>query len=127
MLLCATAMDRRAASTMWAETERIYPRRAHGKQISGHPAMAMVAGLSSGRLPLLLQFLGRYFAETTLLQLPEPRSARRDCKLLKRGLRATKRVQACTLDRFWTGKLARVIKLLIFLASPTGFEPVLPP
>src|SRR5437868_13242972 len=55
MLLCATAMDRRAASTMWAETERIYPRRAHGKQVSGHPAMAMVAGLSSGRLPLLLQ------------------------------------------------------------------------
>ena len=86
--------------------------------------MAMVARLSSGRLPLLLQFVGRYFAETTLLQLARARSARGDCKC---GLRATKRVQACTLDRFWTGKLARVIKLLIFLASPTGFEPVLPP
>ena len=69
MLLCATAMDRRAESTMRAETGRTYPRRAHGKQISGHPAMAMVAGLSSGGLPLLLQFVGRYFAETTLLQL----------------------------------------------------------
>src|SRR5207248_761307 len=53
---------------------------------------------------------------------------RRDCNRCSSAyLRATKRVYVCILDKIWTGNWPSVVKSLIFLASPTGFEPVLPP
>jgi aspartyl-tRNA(Asn)/glutamyl-tRNA(Gln) amidotransferase subunit A len=52
-----------------AETERTYPRQARTPfNVTGHPALAMMAGLSSKGLPLSVQFVGRYFAEATLFQ-----------------------------------------------------------
>src|SRR5437762_2354787 len=47
MLLCATAMDRRAASRMRAETDRTNPRRAHSKSNLGPPG-----GGDGGRVAL---------------------------------------------------------------------------
>jgi aspartyl-tRNA(Asn)/glutamyl-tRNA(Gln) amidotransferase subunit A len=37
--------------------------------VTGHPALAMLAGLSSNGLPLSVQFVGRNFAEATLFQV----------------------------------------------------------
>jgi aspartyl-tRNA(Asn)/glutamyl-tRNA(Gln) amidotransferase subunit A len=52
------------------ETERTYPRQARTPfNVTGHPALAMMAGLSSAGLPLSVQFVGRYFAEATLYQV----------------------------------------------------------
>ena len=36
---------------------------------TGHPALAMMAGISSSGLPLSVQFVGRNFAEATLFQI----------------------------------------------------------
>ena len=52
------------------EIERTYPRQARTPfNVTGHPALAMMSGLSSGGLPLSVQFVGRYFAEATLFQV----------------------------------------------------------
>ena len=37
--------------------------------VTGHPALATMSGLSAGGLPLSVQFVGRYFAEATLFQV----------------------------------------------------------
>jgi aspartyl-tRNA(Asn)/glutamyl-tRNA(Gln) amidotransferase subunit A len=37
--------------------------------VTGHPALAVMAGLSSAGVPLSVQFVGRYFAEATLFQV----------------------------------------------------------
>jgi hypothetical protein len=42
-----------------------HPVQCHGP----HPALTMMAGLSSGSLVLSVQFVGRYFAEATLFQV----------------------------------------------------------
>jgi aspartyl-tRNA(Asn)/glutamyl-tRNA(Gln) amidotransferase subunit A len=53
-----------------AETLRTYPRQARTPfNVTGHPAIAMMAGLSSGGVPLSLQFVGRYFDEATVLRV----------------------------------------------------------
>ena len=53
-----------------AEVERTYPRQARTPfNVTGHPALAMMAGLSSGGLPLSVQFVGRYFDEATVLRV----------------------------------------------------------
>ena len=63
---------------MPAETERTYPRQARTPfNVTGHPALAMMAGLSSGGLPLSVQFVGRYFGEATLFQVGARLGARR--------------------------------------------------
>jgi aspartyl-tRNA(Asn)/glutamyl-tRNA(Gln) amidotransferase subunit A len=50
--------------------ERTYPRQARTPfNVTGHPALAMMSGLSSGGLPMSVQFVGRYFAEATLFQV----------------------------------------------------------
>jgi aspartyl-tRNA(Asn)/glutamyl-tRNA(Gln) amidotransferase subunit A len=50
-----------------AEVERTYPRQAPAPfNVTGHPALAMMSGLSSRSLPLSVPFIGRYFAEATL-------------------------------------------------------------
>ena len=53
-----------------AEVERTYPRQARTPfNVTGHPALAMMAGLSSGGLPLSVQFVGRYFDEAMLFHV----------------------------------------------------------
>ena len=70
VLLCASAMDPPSRIEDAAETERTYPRQERTPfNVTGHPALAMMAGLSSGGLPLSVQFVGRYFAEATLFQI----------------------------------------------------------
>jgi len=70
VLMCASAMDPPSRIEDAAETERTYPRQARTPfNVTGHPALAMMAGLSRGGLPLSVQFVGRYFAEATLFQV----------------------------------------------------------
>ena len=69
VLLCASAMDPASRIEDAEETERTYPRQARTPfNVTGHPALAMMAGLSSGGLPLSVQFVGRYFDEATVFQ-----------------------------------------------------------
>ena len=70
VLLCASAMDPPSRIEDAAETERTYPRQARTPfNVTGHPALAMMAGISSGGLPLSVQFVGRYFGEATLFRI----------------------------------------------------------
>jgi aspartyl-tRNA(Asn)/glutamyl-tRNA(Gln) amidotransferase subunit A len=70
VLLCASAMDPPSRIEDAVETERTYPRQARTPfNVTGHPALAMMAGLSSSGLPLSLQLVGRNFAEATLFQV----------------------------------------------------------
>ena len=51
------------------ELARTYPRQARGPfNVTGHPALAMMAGLSASGMPLSLQLVGRYRDENTLLR-----------------------------------------------------------
>jgi aspartyl-tRNA(Asn)/glutamyl-tRNA(Gln) amidotransferase subunit A len=70
VLLCASAMDPPCRIDKPADVERTYPRQARTPfNVTGHPALAMMAGLSKGGLPLAVQFVGRNFAEATLFQV----------------------------------------------------------
>lgn len=70
VLLCASNMDPPCRIDQPAEIDRTYPRQARTPfNITGHPAIAMMAGLSKGGLPLSVQFVGRYFEEATLYQV----------------------------------------------------------
>ncbi len=70
VLVCASAMDPPSRIEDAAETERTYPRQARTPfNVTGHPALAMMAGLSRSGLPLSVQFVGRYFGEATLFQV----------------------------------------------------------
>jgi aspartyl-tRNA(Asn)/glutamyl-tRNA(Gln) amidotransferase subunit A len=70
VLLCASAMDPPSRIEDAAETDRTYPRQARTPfNVSGHPALAMMAGLSESGLPLSVQFVGCNFAEATLFQV----------------------------------------------------------
>src|SRR3954471_20656070 len=82
----ASAMDPPSRIEDAAETERTYPRQARTPfNVTGHPALAMMAGLSRNGLPLSVQFVGRYFAEATLFQVARAweRQARTDEKHLQ--------------------------------------------
>jgi aspartyl-tRNA(Asn)/glutamyl-tRNA(Gln) amidotransferase subunit A len=70
VLLCASSMDPPCRIDSPADIERTYPRQARTPfNVTGHPAIAMMAGLSRDGLPLSVQFVGRYFDEATLLQV----------------------------------------------------------
>jgi aspartyl-tRNA(Asn)/glutamyl-tRNA(Gln) amidotransferase subunit A len=70
VLLCASAMDPPCRIDDPVEVERTYPRQARTPfNVTGHPALAMMSGLSSGGLPLSVQFVGRNFAEATVFQV----------------------------------------------------------
>ena len=70
VLLCGSSMDPPSRIEDAAETERTYPRQARTPfNVTGHPALAMMAGLSSSGLPLSVQFVGRNFAEATLFRV----------------------------------------------------------
>ncbi len=70
ILLCASSMDPACRIDDTPEVERTYPRQARTPfNTTGHPALAMMSGLSSGGLPLSVQFVGRYFDEATIFQV----------------------------------------------------------
>ena len=70
VLLCASSMDPPSQIDDAAEVARTYPRQARAPfNTTGHPALAMLAGLSRDGLPLSVQFVGRNFAEATLFQV----------------------------------------------------------
>ncbi len=70
VLLCASSMDPACRIDVPADLERTYPRQARTPfNVTGHPALAMMAGVSVGGLPLSVQFVGRYFDEATLFQV----------------------------------------------------------
>ena len=70
VLLCASSMDPPCRIDVPADVERTYPRQARTPfNVTGHPALAMMAGLSIDGLPLSVQFVGRYFEEATVYQV----------------------------------------------------------
>lgn len=70
VLLCASSMDPPSRIEDAAETARTYPRQARTPfNNTGHPALAMMSGLSQAGLPLSVQFVGRYFDEATVLRV----------------------------------------------------------
>jgi aspartyl-tRNA(Asn)/glutamyl-tRNA(Gln) amidotransferase subunit A len=49
---------------------RTYPRQARLPfNLTGHPALAMMAGLARNGLPLAVQFVGRYFDDATVFRV----------------------------------------------------------
>jgi aspartyl-tRNA(Asn)/glutamyl-tRNA(Gln) amidotransferase subunit A len=69
ILLCASSMDAASPIEDAAETARTYQRQARTPfNVTGHPALAMMAGLSGQGLPLSVQFVGRYFEDATVLR-----------------------------------------------------------
>lgn len=70
VLLCASSMDPPAAIADAETVARTYPRQARTPfNVTGHPALAMLAGLSRDGLPLSVQFAGRNFDEATLFRV----------------------------------------------------------
>jgi aspartyl-tRNA(Asn)/glutamyl-tRNA(Gln) amidotransferase subunit A len=70
VLLCASSMDPASRLDDPDETARTYPRQARTPfNVTGHPALAMMSGLSRNGLPVSVQFAGRYFDEATVLRV----------------------------------------------------------
>ena len=70
ILLCASSMDPASRIDDSAETLRTYPRQARTPfNVTGHPAVAMMAGLSRDGLPLSVQFVGRFGADAAVLRV----------------------------------------------------------
>jgi len=70
VLMCASSMDPASRLDDAAETARTYPRQARAPfNVTGHPALAMMSGLSSQGLPVSVQFIGRYFDDATVLRV----------------------------------------------------------
>ncbi|MCA3262505.1 MAG: amidase [Telmatospirillum sp.] len=68
LLLCASAMDPPCRIDDAEAVARTYPRQARTPfSVTGHPALAMMSGLSSASLPLSLQLAGRYWDEASVL------------------------------------------------------------
>ncbi len=70
VLLCASSMDPASRIDDAEETARTYPRQSRTPfNVTGHPALAMMAGLARNGLPMSVQFVGRYFDEATVLRV----------------------------------------------------------
>jgi len=70
VLICASSLDPASRLDDAAETARTYPRQARTPfNVTGHPALAMMSGLSGAGLPLSVQFVGRYFEDATVLRV----------------------------------------------------------
>ncbi len=68
LLLCASAMDPPCRIDDAEAVARTYPRQARTPfNVTGHPALAMMSGLSANALPLSLQLVGRYWDEASVL------------------------------------------------------------
>lgn len=70
VLLTANGMDPACRIDDEESVARTYPRQARSPfNLTGHPAIAMMSGLSKGGLPLSVQLVGRHFDEATLLRV----------------------------------------------------------
>ncbi len=70
ILLCASSMDPPSHIEDAEETQRTYARQARTPfNVTGHPAVAMLAGVSRDGLPLSVQFVGRYFDEASVYRV----------------------------------------------------------
>jgi aspartyl-tRNA(Asn)/glutamyl-tRNA(Gln) amidotransferase subunit A len=70
VLLCASSMDPPCRIDHPSDVERTYPRQARTPfNVTGHPALAMLAGFAQSGLPLAVQFVGRYFDEATVFRV----------------------------------------------------------
>ncbi len=70
VLFCASSMDTACRIEDPETVARTYSRQARTPfNVTGHPALAMFAGLSKEGLPLSLQFAGRNFGEATLFRV----------------------------------------------------------
>ena len=70
VILCASSMDPASRIDDAEETARTYPRQSRTPfNVTGHPALAMKAGLASNGLPVSVQFVGRYFDDATVLRV----------------------------------------------------------
>lgn len=69
LLLTASSMDPACRIDDTPTVERTYPRQARTPfNVTGHPAITIMAGLSSGGLPLSVQFVAPSFCEARLLR-----------------------------------------------------------
>jgi aspartyl-tRNA(Asn)/glutamyl-tRNA(Gln) amidotransferase subunit A len=72
LLLTASSMDPPCRIDDTETVERTYPRQARTPfNVTGHPAVTVMAGLSSGGLPLSLQLVSPSFTEALLLRAAE--------------------------------------------------------
>ena len=69
LLLTASSMETACRIDDEAEVERSYPRHARTPfNVTGHPAITVMSGVSSAGLPLSLQLVARSHAESLLLR-----------------------------------------------------------
>jgi aspartyl-tRNA(Asn)/glutamyl-tRNA(Gln) amidotransferase subunit A len=69
VLLTANGMDYACRIDNPAELARVYPRQARSPfNLTGHPALAIMSGLSKSGLPLSAQLVGRAHDEVTVLR-----------------------------------------------------------
>ena len=70
VLMTANGMDPPCRIDDEESVARTYPRQARSPfNLTGHPAIAMMSGLSKNGLPLSVQFAGRHYDEATLLRV----------------------------------------------------------
>lgn len=70
VLLTTSGMDGPFRIDDAAGLARTYPRQGRSPfNLTGHPALAMMSGLSTSGLPLSVQFVGRAFDDATLLRV----------------------------------------------------------
>jgi len=70
VLLVANSMDPACEIDDLAAVVRTYGRQARAAfNLTGHPALAVPNGMSSGGLPLSLQIVGRFWDEKTVLRV----------------------------------------------------------
>ena len=70
ILLCASSLDPACAIDDWPEVERTYGRQCRMPfNVTGHPALAMMSGLSKIGLPTSVQFVGPAFADALLFRV----------------------------------------------------------
>jgi aspartyl-tRNA(Asn)/glutamyl-tRNA(Gln) amidotransferase subunit A len=69
VLLCANSLDPACRIDDAAELARTYPRQARSPfNLTGHPALALMCGLSKMGLPISAQIVGRMHDEVTVLR-----------------------------------------------------------
>jgi aspartyl-tRNA(Asn)/glutamyl-tRNA(Gln) amidotransferase subunit A len=70
VLLCASSMDPPCRIDDADAVKTTYMRQARTPfNVTGHPALTMMAGLTESGLPLSVQFVGRYFEDATVLRM----------------------------------------------------------
>jgi aspartyl-tRNA(Asn)/glutamyl-tRNA(Gln) amidotransferase subunit A len=70
VLISASSLDPACEIEDWGMVEKTYSRQARMPfNVTGHPALAMMSGLSKAGLPLSVQFVGPNYADALLLRV----------------------------------------------------------